>query len=138
MSAPAQTFESPRHPVEIVRESVLNQRAAGVRVRIGTLGVHCTSQEVPRWERDPRETGVSPLGAVLLEHPEAPPCDPHEALAALFDAPLAFVDGMADGIDKAEPDKDCAENITIGRRYIGGWEIGYRYREEFLRAGFSS
>ena len=55
----------------------------------------------------------------------------------LFDCPLAFVDGLADGMDRAEPDKDRA-----GKRdalaYVGAWEIGYRFREELLRGGFRS
>jgi hypothetical protein len=126
---PASAQQSvPLHPIEIIRSAVLSQRASGVYVRIGTLGAHCTSQEPPCWERDPREKGVSPFGATLIENSFAPAIDPHEALAALFDAPLAFVDGMADGMDRAEPDKCRAENLAAGRAYIGGWEIGYRFR----------
>ena len=133
------TAPGPIHPVTMIREAILNQRAAGVFVRIGApLGVHCARQEPPCWERDPREKGgVSPFGATLLEHPYAPPIDPHEALAVLFDAPVAFVDGMADGLDKAEPDHARA-GTGDARAYIGAWEIGYRLREELLRGGFSS
>ncbi|HVZ88055.1 MAG TPA: hypothetical protein VHG72_13875 [Polyangia bacterium] len=126
-----------RHPIELVREAVLNQRAAGVYVRIGALGVHCTSQEPPTWGCDPREKGVSPLGATLLEHPYAPPIDPHEALALLFDCPVAFVDGLSDGMDRSEPDMGMVGKPDA-RAYIGGWEIGYRFREEFLRASVRS
>lgn len=127
-----------QHPIEVIRSAVLNQRASGVYVRIGTLGAHCTLQDPPCWERDPRENGVSPLGATLIDNSYAPAIDAHEALAALFDAPLAFVHGLADGMDRAETNKEYAENLTDGRAYIGGWEIGYRFREEFLRGGFSS
>ena len=136
MSASAKPERS-LHPVEIILSSVLSQRASGLYVRVGTLGVHVTSQQPPCWERDPRENGVSPLGATLLEHAYALPIEAHEALAVLFDAPLAYVDGLADGIDKAETDKARAGKADA-LAYLGGWEIGYRFREEFLRAGFSS
>ena len=137
MPAPAHQT-APQHPIEIIRAAVLIQRANGVYVRIGSLGVHCTSQQPPCWERDPREKGISPLGAALLEHSYAPPIEPHEALAVLFDAPVLFVDGMADGMERAEPDKARVGSLLSGRQYIGGWEIGYRFREELLRGGFSS
>ena len=136
MSASA-TRPSPQHPIEIIREAVLNQRATGVPVRIGPLGVHCTSQQPPCWERDPREASVSPLGACLLEHPYALPIDPLEALAVLFDAPLPFVEGLADGVDRAEPDK-ARTGKPGALAFIGGWEQGYRFREELLRGGFRS
>ena len=137
MSAPA-TRPVPQHPIELIREAVLNQRAAGIYVRVGApLGVHCTSQQPPCWERDPREASVSPLGACLLEHSYAPPIDPHEALAVLFDAPLAFVDGLADGMEKVEPDR-TRTGKPGALAYIGAWEQGYRFREELLRGGFRS
>jgi len=137
MSASSRTIDIPRHPIEVIREAVLNQRASGVPVRIGPLGVHCTSQQPPCWERDPREKGVSPLGAVLLEHTYALPIDPHESLAVLFDAPVAFVDGLADGLDRVEPDKTRTGKAGA-LAYIAAWEQGNRFREELLRGGFRS
>lgn len=128
----------PVHPIELIRSAVLSQRASGIYIRIGALGVHCTSQEPPAWERDPRVTGCSPLGAVLLEYVGPGTVEPHDALAEIFDCRRAFVDGLADGMDKVEPDSSRAASLADGRNYIAGWEVGYRFREEFLRGGFAS
>lgn len=135
MSASAQRIV-PQHPIEVIRSAVLSQRAAGARISIGLLGVHVVSAESPRWERDPRAKWLSPLGAVLLEVQPSEWDDPYDALAEVFETRLAYVEGLIDGMEKAEPDKDRA-GTRDGRLYVTGWEQGYRFREEMLRGGFS-
>lgn len=136
MPATASDSTAPQHPVAMIREAALAQLAAGTRVRVGSLGVHVTSAERPRWERDPRQSGVSPLGCVLLEVQPEEWDDSYEALAAVFETRVAYVEGLADGLEKAVPARELSEGV-VARLYISGWEQGYRIREEFLRGDWS-
>lgn len=131
MPVPAPDSNPKPHPLTVVRDAVLSAVASGIHVRIGELGVACTSSHgAHRWARD-RDAAISPLGAVLLElQPEA--TEVYAALAEAFDVREAFVHGLEGGLDHEAPSQNWTSTINAGQ-FLAGYETGSLFREEFLR-----
>ncbi len=120
------------HPVSLIRAAVLWCRASGIPVRLGDWGVHCVSSHArDRWERDPRASGVSVLGAALLNYqPEA--TELRAAAAECLFAPGAWIDAFESGLSHEEMPQAWATALDKRLR-AAGYEAGCRYREEFIR-----
>ena len=80
----------PRSPAEIITDAVNVALTRNLPVAaIRDPGVVLASTHVPSWERDPRATEISPLGAVLLiEQPAVADLD--RALAYTLDVSIAY------------------------------------------------
>jgi hypothetical protein len=116
----------------ILRDAAIWARGEGVPVRIGSLGVHCTSSHGrERWQRDPRASGVDPLGAILLQH-QPEPTEHHRALAALMEVHEAYVHGAEDALAGEPMSKSWGASISA-RMYVLGYQCGWLFREELLR-----
>lgn len=128
----AQQHPETQHPVILLRAAVLWCRASNIPVRLGDHGVHCVSQHaVDRWERDPRASGVSVLGAALLNYqPEA--TELRAAAAECLFAPGAWIDAFEAGLSHEEM-PHAWETASDKRLRAAGYEAGVRYREEFIR-----
>jgi hypothetical protein len=87
-------------PIEILKAAIAWAKRAGIRVRIGSFGVSVASTHGPkRWEIDPleRDTGIDPLGAVIL-WTQPPALDPIEAAAQALGMDAMWVEGLATGL----------------------------------------
>lgn len=110
-----------------LRDAVTWALARGIRVRVGSTGVHCISTEGPvRWEPDPREKGVDPIGALILRvQPDASDLDVAEREVVGGSYPLrdGLADGMAASVHGAAWAKGNARAI-----YLYGWDAGRMLR----------
>lgn len=123
------------HPVTLIRAAVLWCRASGVAVRLGIAGagwgVHCVNQTKPKWERDPRSSGVNPLGAALLNYqPEAG--ETFAAAAECLFAPEYWIRAFEAGLNREEFVTAWSEASDRELR-AAAYEAGIRYREELIR-----
>jgi hypothetical protein len=137
MSAPAEATAGAVHPVHAVRAAVEWSRGRGLRIRlVEEFGVVCISTHAPRWEVDPSVTGPNPVGAaILMAQPECSDLD--EAAALALGVPLAWVEGLAAGVARAEPSKTWATSVAR-HMYLGGFEAGLFVRSWLMRAGATS
>lgn len=117
----------PPNPVDLIRESVNAAAQLGITVStIPDLGVHCTSQHPPCWEREGRADCVSPLGAVLIaRQPPIPSAD--DALAHVLGVSVLWVIGFDDGCAKQAPSTAFA-NGPARLLYAQGFEAGTTFR----------
>ncbi len=114
------------HPLTVIAESIRWARAAGHRIRFGAFGVHCVSSHAAdRWEPDPRDSGIDPLGAAIL-HRQPMATDPYEAAAEALAAPIAWVRGFQEHLDGEAVSSTWGEPIhrTL---YAAGREAAARF-----------
>jgi hypothetical protein len=115
-------------PVDLLKEAVEAAKAKGIRVRIGSAGVIPvgTHGDV-RWGLDElnRDTGVDPLGAVLL-HAQPPSIDPEQAVALALGVNRAFVDGLADGLALGPKDSRWVSS-PARLNYMKAYELGCNF-----------
>lgn len=121
------------HPIIVVREAVKWARAAGHRVRLGAWGIHCVSQvAAERWAVDPHADGIDPVAAAVLHYqPESTAI--YEAASMALGAPLPWIHGLVDALDKTPAARRWAETIHRAM-YAAGYEAGVLYRQDFIRA----
>jgi len=119
------------HPLDELRAALAWAREKGIPVRLSAnFGVVCTSGEasgLATWERDPRmPEGPNVVGIAILR--SQPQCTSDDDAAMLaVGAPLAFVEGVCDGVARQETSHAWTEGV--GRRqYLAGVEAGLMVR----------
>lgn len=116
-------------PIEILKEAVEAAREQGIRVRVGSAGVMPVGTHgSPRWGLDQleRDTGIDPLGAVLL-YSQPPSVDPEQAVALAIGVDRCWIDAFADGL--ALNPKDSRWLASPARQnYLHGYESGANFR----------
>jgi hypothetical protein len=129
-----------RTPRQRITAALLRLRAQGIALRWGDYGVALRPLVTPLatgWQRSSL-LGVNLIGAVLLAYqPERAPEDdngahedPTIAAARALGVPLAYVEGLADGWDRAAHSADWLSHINRAA-YLDGYEAGMeaRFRE---------
>ena len=128
---PANIVRSVRtvEPVDLLKEAVAAAREQGIRVRVGTAGViPIGTHSDTRWGLDEleRDSGVDPLGAVLLLA-QPPSIDPEEAVALALGVDRCWIDAFADGL--ALNPRDSRWIHSPARiNYLHGYESGTCFR----------
>lgn len=130
--AAAQQREFGPHPLTIIREAIAAARLIGVNVRIGSYGVQFTADNPGRpWMRDPRADGVDPIGAAILaRQPQLEDID--EAAADAVNAPIPWVVGCTDGMQRRTPGTAWSSSIKAGE-YAAGYQAGAWLRMQLLQ-----
>jgi hypothetical protein len=122
-------------PAQIIREAIAWVRARGVYVAATrNPGVICASGAVSglaTWERDPYADEISPVGAVILKaQPQT--CDDEDAATIALGVPIAFIEGLEDGVTMTEP-VEARKHPIERRQYLLGFELGLMTRGWLLR-----
>lgn len=133
MSAHAHHESPTAHPVTLIRAAVVWCRASGIPVRLSSKGrgVHCVSQQAPKWARDSRFSAVDPVGAAVLNYqPES--IDPVEAAAECLFAPRWWIEAFEAGLNREDFAPTWAKASDRVHR-AKAYEAGLRYRADFIR-----
>jgi hypothetical protein len=126
--------------VTILREAIIWAQLEGYRIRLGTAGygVQCSSRHGnERWERDPREEGVDPLGAVILQHQPEATLPQYAAALALGGGGswIPWVEGAADGLAGEAKNRTWIDRPVpahVADRYLNGYEAAILLRIAIL------
>lgn len=118
-----------------IRDAIAWARANRVFVApSNAFGVICVSQgSLAMWERDPRASGINPIGAAILRtQPQTDDVDDAAALAV--GAPIAWLDGFCDGLARVPPPSVPRTNRIAARQFAEGYVAGTMARDYLHRA----
>lgn len=124
MPAAEQPREFGPHPLTIIAEAFEAARLEGIPIRIGSHGVEWASwrEGCGRWIREAEADGVDPIGAaILLKQPQLDDID--QAAAAAVNAPIPWVAGCIDGMERRMPSSAWRASIKA-QLYGAGYSAG--------------